>query len=72
MAHLQPKECRVSLSLDVSNMALPTEEERCPCSDRENMEVGSLAAPHQTGDCPCEQLTGTSLAFTTKKQLLQF
>lgn len=26
MASLQPKECQVSLSLDVSNMALSTEE----------------------------------------------
>lgn len=44
-----------TLSLDVSNMALPTEEKRCLPSDRENMEAGSLAASHQTGGCPCKQ-----------------
>ena len=55
MASLQPKECQVSLSLDVSNMALPTEEKRCLPSDRENMEASTLAASRQITDCPCKQ-----------------
>lgn len=55
MATLQPKEHQVSLSLDVSNMAFPTEEEWCLPSDRKNMEVDSLAASLQIWDCPPKQ-----------------
>lgn len=65
-ACLQPKERRVSLSLDVSNMALPTEDERCPRSDRENMEVGSISSDWRLS--LQARLTGTSLAFTIRKK----
>lgn len=47
-------------------MALPTEDERCPRSDRENMEVGSISSDWRLS--LQARLTGTSLAFTIRKK----
>lgn len=69
-ARLQPKEHQVTLSLDVTNMALPTAEKWCLPSDRENMEAGSLAASHQIRDCPCEQTSEGQVQFLLQEKIV--